>query len=112
MTETPEPRTTAVEPVTGTPGTAERRYADDRPNRLNQIVVWVGIVAGVVFIVAVIFFSGFWIGKASGHQYYGWHRGNYSDGQMAPGMMSPGMMGPGQMGPRWSPTTTAPTPRP
>jgi hypothetical protein len=76
-----------------------RHYGDmtdtnDRPNRLNQILAWVGIIAGVVFIVAVIFFSGFWIGSASGH-HCGWHHGYHNWGQMGPG----GPMGPGQMGP-------------
>jgi hypothetical protein len=32
---------------------------DDRGNRSNSILVWMGIVAGVVFVVAVVFFSGF-----------------------------------------------------
>jgi hypothetical protein len=38
----------------------------DRPNRLNQVAAWVGIVAGVVFIVAVVFGTGFMVGKHSG----------------------------------------------
>ena len=114
MTETPESR---AEPttVTGEPRAVEkpRRYDDDRygrPNRLSQVLAWVGIIAGVVFVVAVIFFSGFWIGRVSGH-HYGWHRGYYNCGQMGPcqtgtgPMMGPGgMMGPGQT----SPTTTSP----
>jgi hypothetical protein len=138
MSETPESRRAETNTVTTTAGTAERRYADDRygrPNRLNQALAWVGIVAGVVFIVAVIFFTGFWLGRTSGHQYQGWHRCNHTNGQMAPGMVGPGMMGPGgmmgpsQMGPgqmqpgqmapggsmapQPTPTTTAPgTPRP
>jgi len=37
-----------------------------RQSRLNQVAAWVGIVAGVVFIVAVIFGSGFMVGKHSG----------------------------------------------
>ena len=122
MTETPESGT-AVDPVSGTPGITERRYADDRydrPNRLNQASAWVGIVAGVVFVVAVVFFSGFFIGRSSGQNYGGYHR-HFQYGQMSPGqMMGPGgMMGPGQMGPggamtpQPAPTTTAPgTPRP
>ncbi len=47
------------------------RYRDDRyerRNRLSQILVWVGIVAGVVFIVAVIFFAGFFIGRNAAAQ--------------------------------------------
>ena len=96
---------------------------DDRRNRSNSILVWVGIVAGVVFIVAVIFFAGFFIGRSS----YGNFRGGYHQpGMMGPsqsgyGQMWPGMMGPGgMMGPsgpmlpgQQSPTTTVPTtPRP
>ena len=114
MTETPESR---AEPttVTGEPRAVEKpwRYDDDRygrPNRVSQVLAWVGIIAGVVFVVAVIFFSGFWIGRTSGH-HYGWHRGYYNCGQMRPcqtgtgPMMGPGgMMGPGQT----SPTTTSP----
>jgi hypothetical protein len=101
MTETPESRTT-LDPVAGTPSTTERPYTDDRysrPNRLSQALAWVGIVAGVVFVVAVVFFSGFFIGRSSGG-HYGGHRGHYQCGQMSPGqMMGPGMIGPGQMGP-------------
>jgi hypothetical protein len=118
-----EPR----ESPTGQAAVARERRAvetapdDDRPNRSNSILVWVGIVAGVVFIVAVVFFSGFFIGRSSS--------GNFRGGYHQPGMMwptqtgpygqtGPGMMGPGGMmgtyGP-WpgQPTTTAPTtPRP
>jgi len=81
------------------------------------------IVAGVVFVVAVIFFSGFFLGWSSGDHYGwnrgygGWHRG-YGGGppgtcpMMGPGgMMGPSGMGPGgTMGPQQSPTTTATTP--
>ena len=121
---TPESQTEAE---TGAPRVVEPpRYRDDRydrPNRLNQILAWVGIVAGVVFIVSVIFFSGFFIGRNSdGNFRRGYHQpgligpsqtGPY--GQMWPGMMGPGgMMGPyGQWPGQQPPTTTAPTaPRP
>lgn len=98
-------------------------YGDGRRNRSNSILVWVGIVAGVVFIVAVIFFSGFFIGRHSdGNFRGGYHQpGMMGPSQMGPyGQMGPGMMGPGgMMGPSgpWPrqqmPTTTAPTtPRP
>ncbi len=118
MTETPETRTepTAV--------TTDRRESSavrrDRPNRLNRIAALVGIVAGVVFIIAAIFFSGFAIGKHSGGYFGRDHRGDefgmYRDGgpRMGPGqtgpggMMSPGQTGPGGMmgpGQRQSPTT-------
>src|SRR5690349_19746255 len=83
------------------------------------ILLWVGIAAGVVFIVAVVFFSGFLIGRHSGG-------GSFFDGDRdgGPGMMwpsrvgpyGPGMMGPnGSWGPGWQPSTSAvpsPTPTP
>ena len=105
MTETPESPTpeSRAEPtsVTGQPRVAEPLppYDDryDRPNRLGQVLAWVGIIAGVVFIVAVIFFSGFAIGKSSGH-HYGGHRG-YHHSQMGPGRSGPGgMMEPEEWG--------------
>ena len=107
MTETPESRTepTAV-------AATERRPAESparRPNRLNQIAAWVGIVAGVVFIVAAIFFSGFIIGKHSGGYFGRGHRGDefgmYRAG--GPRMGTGGMMGPGQ---QQSPTTAPAVP--
>ena len=114
MTETPESR---AEPttVTGKPRAVEpprRRYDDDqydRPSRLSQVLAWVGIVAGVVFVVAVIFFSGFLIGRTSGHHYGGHHHGYYGC-QMGPGTMNPsGTMNPGMMGPaRWGPARWGP----
>jgi hypothetical protein len=109
MTETPESstETTATPEVVPPPryDTEERR-----PARVYQILAWVGITAGVLFIVAVIFFFGVFFGRASdGH--HGWHRG-YQGAQMGPGgstgdcpmmrhggMMGPGGMGPGGMGP-------------
>ncbi|WP_293359440.1 hypothetical protein [Mycolicibacterium sp.] len=92
MTESPE-STTVVSPVT----TAEDVH---RNNRLYRALAWVGIVAGILFIIAVVFFSGFFAARASGG--YGWHRGSQS-GQMQPGgtmgggcpmmQMQPGGMG-------------------
>jgi hypothetical protein len=88
------------------------------PSRLNQALAWVGIVAGGLFIIAAIFFSGFFLS---------WSFGGHSGGHMGPGtmaccsqmkpgeMMPRGMMGPdGLMGPAvHSPATTAPSsPRP
>jgi hypothetical protein len=103
MTQTPEPRT---EPTTvvGQPPPDDR---PGRPNRLNQALVWVGIVAGVVFVVALIFFSGFVLGKASGHDGGGHHEYHHSE-QMMPGHNGRGgMMGPARQAP---PTTTTPAP--
>lgn len=63
-----------VSPPTSEPGaTAEAPRL--RPSRLNQALAWVGIVAGGVFIVAAIFFSGFFlswgIGDGSWHHHMG-----------------------------------------
>jgi hypothetical protein len=121
MTQTPESR---AEPTTVT-GQSGNDDLDGAPSRLGQVTAWVVIVAGVVFVVAVVFFSGFFLGRSSdGH--HGWHRGYYCGGDgtwpmMGPGgmtgpggMMGPGEMGPGgPMGPQQTPTTSAPTtPRP
>ena len=98
---------------------------DHRDRRLRRALAWVGIVAGVVFIVAVIFFSGFALGRGSGG-YHGWHRGYQShmgpgggmngcpmmrDGGMGSGgMMDPEDMGPGMMRPSQSPASPTPAP--
>lgn len=108
--------------------TSESALEPTTASRLGQVAAWVVIVAGVVFVVAVIFFSGLFLGWSSG-SHYGWHRGYYGghtgtcpmmgpDGMMGPGgmggIMGPGgMMGPGgRMGPQQTPTITPPTPRP
>ncbi|MCW1958375.1 MAG: hypothetical protein KIH64_007485 [Mycobacterium sp.] len=99
---------------------ARSRDADHRDRRLHRTLAWVGIVAGVVFTVAVIFFSGVAVGRSTG---YGWHRG-YHTGQMGPGggcpmmggMMGPGGRmdpddrGPGMMRPSQSPGPASPAP--
>jgi hypothetical protein len=132
MTETPETR---IEPTAVAPDrrTTEKSPRHDRPNKLNRIAAVVGIVAGVVFIVAAIFFSGFVLGVHSGGSFGRDHHGGefgmmnrYGGQPMGPGqlmgpggMMEPGgmvgpggMMGPGQMGPgqQQSPTATSAVP--
>jgi hypothetical protein len=66
-----ETTTSTPEPATGPVATAAPAYQEPRRSRLTAAAAWVGIVAGVVFIVAVVFFSGFILGKSSG----GHHRG-------------------------------------
>ena len=126
MTETPEPSTdaTAATPEVQAAAPPHRYdYSDLRPSRLYQVLAWVGIIAGVLFIVAVIFFSGFVAGRAA-DGYHGWHRG-YQGGQMGPDesmddcpMMRPGgvgpggMMGPGGVGPGGMMGPGHPTPMP
>jgi hypothetical protein len=63
------------------------------------VAAWVGIVAGVVFIVAVVFFSGFVLGARSGGGHHGWghHGGGGEFGMMF-------QQGPGPMFHRhWNP---------
>ena len=108
MTETPESN---AEPTTAT---GQPRYDNpyDRPSRLGQVAAWVVIVAGVVFVVAVIFFSGFFLGRSSdGH--HGWHRGYYGGRDCTYPMMGPGGMmggrndGTGRDGSRWTDGSSA-----
>lgn len=119
MTESPDSPAQSAS-ATPTQRTAETRpeQRHAQPSRLNQVLAWVGLVAGVLFIVALIFFAGFVLGRAS-DGYHDWNRG-YHGGQMNPGgsmgscpmRENGGMMGPGQMGPgEPSPTPTSP-PRP
>lgn len=77
-------------------------------NRLNRALAWVGIIAGSLFIVTTVFFSGYVIGKQGGG---GGHHGPH------PMMVKPfhgpnGPMGPDQ-GPRVErltpPTSSAPS---
>jgi hypothetical protein len=114
-------------PPAARPGSAE----PPRRSRLTAVAAWVGIVAGVVFIVAVIFFSGFFLGAHSGG-HRGWHHGDRNRDfaiihqgppmfpmgprgefdRPGPGMQPP--FGPGgpNFGPQQpgGPTTTAPRP--
>jgi hypothetical protein len=122
--------TSSSEPQTGPVATsapppyAPPAYAEQpRRNRLTAVAAWVGIVAGVVFIVAVVFFSGFILGAHSG----GHRGGHHGGGEMAifhrggpPPMFPmgprgeferPNFQGPQSPGPQQpnSPTTTAPS---
>ncbi len=98
MTESPEtPTHMATSPVADTEDVHHN-------NRLYRALAWVGVIAGVLFIVAVVFFSGYFAGRSADG--YGWHRG-WQNGQMQPGgmmgsgcpmmQMMPGGMGPGMM---------------
>jgi hypothetical protein len=92
-TPSSEPATGPVATAAPPPAPAERQ----RHSRLSAVAAWVGIVAGVVFIVAVIFFSGFVLGAHSG----GHHRGGHGDRDRGFAMMHRGgppmlfPMGPG-----------------
>ena len=77
-------------------------------NRLNKAAAWVGVVAGSVIIVAVIFGTGFFVGKEVGEGSGGHDRGHHMmmrpampmfpmapNGQVERGPGSPGPFGPG-----------------
>jgi hypothetical protein len=79
-----------------------------RPSRLNQALAWVGIVAGGLFVVGAIFFSGFFLNWSEhAHMRMGMggmaaaHEMKDCCADMKPGdhMMKPGAMGPEMMGP-------------
>lgn len=102
MTEKPEVSTESRAATPNTGSTPRDQYNEHRPTPIYHALALVGIVAGAVFIVAVIFVSGVIAGRASGG-YQGWHRG-YQTGQTGPDgapddgclMWGPGgMMGPG-----------------
>ncbi|WP_018603417.1 hypothetical protein [Mycobacterium sp. 155] len=94
------PVVTSEPPAAPAPAAA---YGEPRKqSRLTQAVAWVGIVAGTVFIVAVVFGTGFLLGVHSGggHHRYG------GGGWERPGMMFHHRGGPpmapwGQGGPGW-----------
>jgi len=118
MSEEADNSTSATAPVATTaaptPPTAVVVPPAERPrhNRVAQIAAWVGIAAGVTFVVAVIFFSGFILGKQSdggGHHRGGpdresgmFHRGGPPMGP--PHIFFPGgpggSAGPGAQGPQ------------
>jgi hypothetical protein len=97
----------------------------EKQNRLNQVAAWVGIVAGSVFVVAVIFGTGFMVGKHSGDRGFDRHeaimfkqraeppfpmgpRGEFERGPfIIPN--GPGFQPPQPPAPPGAPTTTAPS---
>ena len=100
-TSTPEPATAPV--ATATPSHPAYVEREPRRGRLTAVAAWVGIVAGVVFIVAVIFFTGFILGAHAGGHRGGHHGGGDRDFAMMHHRGGPPMFqgGPGgQGGPR------------
>lgn len=98
MTETTQ---RADEPVTSpvdTPPPPAPRPV--RPPRLYQAAAWVAIVAGIVFIVSAVFFTGFFLGRhGGGFGQARHHRLDQSEFHLPPPRMmplNPGPMGPGE----------------
>lgn len=85
--------------MTETPDTPAA-HPRPRPSRLYQAAAWVGIVAGVVFIVGAVFLTGLALGRHGGDGGCGHHRvGDFRDRMGPPPAMMP-MEGPGgRMGP-------------
>nr|WP_235677946.1 hypothetical protein [Mycolicibacterium sarraceniae] len=83
MTETPEqadePATSPVATLPQPPEYVVPVPVATRPNRLYQAAAWVAIVAGTIFIVGAVFFTGFALGRHSGHG-GGCHHHNRGDG--------------------------------
>jgi hypothetical protein len=125
---------TDVSPPADETGIAGHRSKNSRPrpSRLNQALAWVGIVAGGLFIVAAVFFSGFflsWSLSGPGHDHQGpapmaccadmkpgeqmkpgamtAPRTQMKPAEMMPGGMMPGgMMGPASQSPTTTPSNT------
>ena len=97
--------------------TATRRPHRGRPGPLYRALAWVGIVAGSLFIVATVFFSGYVLGKNSDSgPHHGpqrmslmpFHKGMGPDGPMGPrDRIGPGSDG---MGPDGGPRSERLTP--
>lgn len=99
MADAPESKTEA----TTAAGQVWRDERYERPSRLGQTAAWVGMVAGAVFVVAVIFFSGVLLGRSSdddfGWRRDAWHTGAGGKAGTCPMMSTGSMMQSGEMGP-------------
>lgn len=95
--------------------------ARSRRNVLHVALAWVGIVAGAAFVVAVVYFSGFIVGRGA-EEWAGWHPSGPGDvrGPGAPVAGCP-MMGPDRDdmsphhdgdGPYWGPMSPGEWPPP
>jgi hypothetical protein len=90
-TSPPDVTDPAVEPRTV--------YVQQPPNRLNKAAAWVGIAAGSVFIIAVIFGAGVFVGKNIGDGPRQHHQGHDMVFRPGPGMFPPGPPGGFERGP-------------
>src|SRR5262249_45662585 len=124
MSETSETPTVRT-PTATAPAHASTDVAPYRTPRVFQFAAWVAIVAGIVFIVAAIFFTGFTLGRHAGHGGFHHHKhhammmhphrfggpGGPGGGPGAtppggPASATPGAPGPGQIPSSVSPSRT------
>lgn len=112
MNESPESsaRPASATSVTSVPSTPPA----PKPYWLFRFAAWVGIVAGIVFVVAVIFFSGVRLGHHGGwhghhhhHHHSMMHRGGQHQQEPAPVAPTVGAPGPGEL-----PQSVTPSPVP
>ena len=98
------------QPSPGDIATAPTLVPRHRPNRLQQAAAWVGIVAGTVFVLATIFFTGFILGHQSGGGGHGGHQHRSSHSAAAPWMGMRHQHGPSEStrSPSESATTSTP----
>lgn len=94
--ENPEP---ATGPVTTTPLPAPPPGHSQESNRLNKAAAWVGVIAGSVIIIAVIFGTGFFVGKGVGEGSRGHDRANHMVLHPGPPMSPMGPRGEFERGP-------------
>jgi hypothetical protein len=97
MSETSENPTVRTSTATA-PAPPPSEAAPHKTPKVFQFAAWVAIVAGIVFIVAVIFFTGFALGR---HAHHGFHHAHHKHHAM---MMHPHRYG----GPDGGPGATAP----
>lgn len=107
MSDSTEPSTATTGPVpvqteTAPPPPPPAVVASPPPqkqSRLNQVAAWVGIVAGSVFIVAVIFGTGFVLGAHSGDRGFDRHEAVMFKHHPGPPPFQMGPMGEFERGP-------------
>ncbi|MEZ0051391.1 hypothetical protein ABIA30_002389 [Mycobacterium sp. MAA66] len=110
--EPPETPTDSFPPVAAPPVAAPvaAPVVEHKSSKLYKVLAWVGIVAGSVFIVATIFFSGYFMGMHGCGHHHGWHKHHHGQGSSefrgdrddrgpgGPGMWHPMFPGPGGPG--------------
>ncbi|MCV7422412.1 hypothetical protein H7K45_17840 [Mycobacterium yunnanensis] len=62
------------------PGAGVQQMPPAKPNRLNKVAAWIGIAAGSLVIVAVLFGSGFYLGRETAPQVPGAASGGVDQG--------------------------------